>query len=816
MMQYHPRLLLALFTLTCPVLPVSAQDTETAVRELAALIETYRAEVESRESGPFPMESEGAAKQRLAEIQATLLSARQQKADWIAQKEAARSGILAALPALPQPTTTPPPVANTALAPLSELPGEIVELNQDQLTAIAPTPALETENSVITEPMPAPAANPVAPGLEGVASDVSYASFSEATLPNVLAEPGRLLTLPEAQLISFQSREELSPFTILYEHGQAQIGREVYAAVGLRRETVDGWVAVNNTEEWRSMLVMEYAPSANRERVVFFNEADDVRDILRSHFTGPQDAEALYQAIETETFDNERIVAIEPEQRVFLEDRPYLMPVLDFERDNFDDVAETPVFLLELGAVNLQSRSRTEVDLVDQPKTSVDPARLRNLKVGLVFVIDTTQSMGPYIQEVKRFLNETRRAANEIAPGQIDFGIVGYRDNTSVDAQIGYVTRTYLPLGQVSSDVEWAETLERLQPSRVATRNWREDAFAGLADALTETNWSGYDKRFMIMVTDAGPRAFGDSLARNQQLGARAIGREATQRKVDLSIFHMMTEAGRADHSIATNQYNLVNEALAAGIPGYWQLRGETPSNFGEALSSSLNPFLTAIRSWSQGQILEQPQRPAVDFMSNPILADITGGPAVIDSDDDADAFGVAVDQQLFSAQQEYLGKLAGDEAPDFYRAWVADRDLVSPGINSMQVKVLMDRDQMSDLSSRLGEIVRRLDNRDTGTNTAFREMANLSGVAAYDPSIPVSQFLPEYLADLPYGSRFMNMSEEIWAGLGQNQQDEILIEVRDRIQLLENIYNSDAGWLVLPGRGSLDALFPLALNDLP
>jgi serine/threonine-protein kinase PpkA len=708
-------------------------------------------------------------------------------------------------------------VANVPDAPSVASSGTSSPLPPPALVApTEPGLGLAAEVAVVAVPVPTPVEGPAAPGLEEATSGISYASFSEATLPNALAEPGRVLTLPQAQLISFQSREELSPFTIFYVHGQAQIGGEAYIAVGRRREMVDGWIAEYQTEEWRSMLVMEYAPSANRERVVFFKEADDVRDVLRSHFTGPQNAEALYRAIDAGTFDNERIIAIEPGQRVFFEERPYLMPILDFERDNFDDINETPVFLLELGAVNLQSRSRVEVDPVDKPKTLVDAAQLRNLKIAVVFVVDTTQSMGPYIQEVKRFLTETRSAANAIAPGQIDFGIVGYRDNTSVDAQIGYVTRTYLPLGPRGSDAEWTQTLESLQPSRVSTRNWREDAFAGIADALTGTNWSGYEKRFMIVVTDAGPRAFGDSLARDQQLGARAIGREATQRRVELSIFHMMTEAGRADHSAATNQYNLVNAALDAGIPGYWQLRGETPSNFGETLISSVEPILTAVRSWSQGQILEQPQKTAVNLASDSILADIISGPAIIESDDDADAFGVTVGQQLFAAQQIYLGKLARDEAPDFYRAWVADRDLVSPAINVMQVKVLMDRDQMSDLSSRLGEIVRRLDNRDTGTNAAFRDMASLSGVATYDPSIPVSQFLPEYLADLPYGSRFMNMSEEIWSGLGQNQQDEILVEVRDRIQLLENIYNSDAGWLVLPGRGSLDALFPLALNDLP
>ena len=229
-------------------------------------------------------------------------------------------------------------------------------------------------------------------------------------------------------------------------------------------------------------------------------------------------------------------------------------------------------------------------------------------------------------------------------------------------------------------------------------------------------------------------------------------------------------------------------------------------------MDSVAKELLEDFQALSSGQPLEARS----SFGDDPILSDLIGNTFEIKNEDDARQVGKIFSDQMFAFQQEYLGKIEGGEAPDFYRAWVADRDLVNPEVNSMQVKVLMTRDQMSDLSARLGTIVQQLDTKQTGTNDAFRSIADLSGVATYDPALPVSQLLPEYLADLPYGSRFMNMTSDTWSRLGAQQQNEILNAVRDRIRLLETVNSSEANWLPLPGRAKGEELYPLALDDLP
>ncbi|WP_273523284.1 vWA domain-containing protein [Rhodosalinus sediminis] len=623
----------------------------------------------------------------------------------------------------------------------------------------------------------------------------------------------RVLTLPGAEIRTDDRVWTPPPFTILYRQRVREVDGETWYAVGRQRDRTEGWVREGQTEEWRSMLVMQYAPLAGRNRVLFFREPDHVRDVLDSHFTGPETARALYQSVRRGDYDPSRLVAIEPERPVRSDQAPYFMPIIDFRRDEFEDANLTPVFLLQLAAVNLESSSRRESDVPGRPKAvTPDGEALSEFRAGMVFVVDATVSMGPYIREVQDFLRAMRTESDRVAPGRIDFGLIGYRDNISPDPRIGYTTETFLPLG-TPGGARFEEAVSRIAPARVSTRDWREDAFAGLQDAIERIDWSPYDARFVLLVTDAGPRAIGDALARDRQLGARSVGRMAERRDISLHVLHMQTDEGQNDHAQARAQYAEATQALGDAAPRYWTLSGDAPAQFGAAMRATGREILSTLKKFSAGDSLQREPL----FSGDPIMQDLVAVEAVdIASERDAEKVGQALSEQFFVFQQEYLGRREGEEAPDFYRAWVADRDLVTPRAESMAVKVLVTRAQLSDLAARLSDIVRRLDEKQTGTQDAFASIAGLSGVTAYDPNLTVSALLPEYLAELPYGSTFMTMTAEQWGSLGQQQQGEILNEVRDRIRLLESINASAADWLPLPGRSAAEEVYPLDLDDLP
>ena len=96
-----------------------------------------------------------------------------------------------------------------------------------------------------------------------------------------------------------------------------------------------------------------------------------------------------------------------------------------------------------------------------------------------------------------------------------------------------------------------------------------------------------------------------------------------------------------------------------------------------------------------------------------------------------------------------------------------------------------MTRDQLSDLANRLEDIVARLSAKEMGMGDFFSSVQAQSGQAAVDPEF--GSFLPAYLDELPYGSKFINLTPSLWDGLGQQGQRELLDEVQAKVCVLSD-----------------------------
>lgn len=622
----------------------------------------------------------------------------------------------------------------------------------------------------------------------------------------------RLLSLPKAVLTRSDGQHaELPPFTILRVLGLDPNGIHVDAGA-----SGQGVVREDATEEWNSMLVMQYAPIGGRERVLFFDQHEHIARLLDSHLMGTGQVEALYEEIGAGRHDLDTLVAIEPERPVDAGTRPYFMPIIDHRADRFEDDNETPVFLLQLAAVNLQATSRVNAASPVEQNRQEEAAMIRDLRAGIVFAIDSTISMGPHIDDTKTFMRTMRQyLAEQADPDKFGFGLVGYRDNTTPNQNIGYTTRPILPLQPVTSSA-FEMALGDLSPSDVSTKDWREDAFAGLQDAIEGTDWTGYDARFVVLITDAGPRSVGDALARDARLGPQSIATMANQRGISLVILHILTDAGRSDHASAQLAYNTAAQSIAGTVPRYYVLRETDTTRLSNTFAQTALTLGNAMRDASRGQAIRADS--VAGFTFDPLLRELEtpGGALAVEDDEASRLVASAFETEIFRFQQEYLGRREGGIAPDFYRAWVADRDLINPDTPSMLVKVLLTRAQMGDLSRRLGDIIRQLENKEMGARDAFAQIASSSGRAAYDPEMSIADFLPSYIADLPYGSTFMRLTADQWNDLGGQQQDELLDQVRDRIRGFESINRSAAGWLPLSGRAASEEVYPLDLAELP
>lgn len=134
---------------------------------------------------------------------------------------------------------------------------------------------------------------------------------------------------------------------------------------------------------------------------------------------------------------------------------------------------------------------------------SIQDVQQKLRRVDVVFVIDTTSSMGPAIAEVKKRLQEfaAELARSDLRP-TVAFGVVAYRDHPPEDSS--YVTQVH-PL--VESVAQAQKNIEALQA--MGGGDGPEAILDGLHDALDTIKWREHAHKVILLVGDAPPHGFG-------------------------------------------------------------------------------------------------------------------------------------------------------------------------------------------------------------------------------------------------------------------------------------------------------------------
>lgn len=810
MMAFSFRYIPALIAMGLP-LPLLAQDVNQQGRAILDQIITeltvLETQVQQAEQAPAAVGSERAAQQQLQELQ-------QQIAQSQTRIDTARNGAQGIF-------------ANIALvvseAAVSQAPPEPAPLPQASVQ-------VQTSDGVAAPDVAAknaPVENtPVAQG--PAASDPVWKTDRKEPV-EAQGMPARVLVLPNAEILKNpadpQTRRVPVPvFSILYVYGDVSLGGTKWLAVGETQTHQDGWIASHKTEAWQSMLVMRYARKSDRDRVLFFADPDPIHNIIEDSFFGRQEVEDHYAGIQKGSYDPNTIIAIEPKGVVDDSQQVYLMPILAHESGEFDD--GTPTQILQLAGLNLNSQTR-QAGLPPAPVAANDDIRteaLEELNLGLAFVIDTTTSMGPYIEQAQGFVSQIEERLNEAGiSDRFDIALVGYRDSLEPDSGIAYRTEIFRDFGEKDSQSA-SDQARRMQPSKVSTRDWREDAFAGLTDAINDLNWDKVDGRIVFLVTDASPRTVDDSLARDPSMGPATIAQMAEASDVTLFIMHMVSDHARKvslkadgvdDTAIGRRIYRQV-KALGGDRVSYFQLFGKSADSFGRGLSQTADSIVPALVDAAKGIGITTAQLAPEDVQENPDaeLFSFGGDTIEILDDQDSDAIAGAVLSELFRQQQEFLGARNATEAPEFYRAWAADRDLSRPSLPALEVSVMLSRAQLSDLTTRLEDLMEAMLNKEKGMGDFFAEVQDRSGQTLVDPNL--SDVLPQYLNDLPYVSKLLRMSAEEWDSFPPQTQKEFVDDVRAKVRGYREVAESQRNWYRLTDREGGEDVYPLPLALLP
>lgn len=602
----------------------------------------------------------------------------------------------------------------------------------------------------------------------------------------------RIITKPGAILSDQPSRQNakaLEGFKVfyVYQRHKNDQGQEDWLQVGSDTQGhIVGWIPSDKAINWAHTMVGAFTNPAGRERSLFLKTEQDEKNLI----TDPNSAEKA-RTLSKNALAGQAgpVIAMEPETYVDITHNFYLLPILDAQQ--IERPSGPPIRLLHV------------VSAPSQPsKANASPANLRNFKASLVFVMDTTVSMEPYIEQTQAAIkNLVNSIQNTAVKDNFRFGLVAYRDSLKDNPALEYETKVYAkpdfsqPIDKVN------EAIASVHDAKVSSRSFDEDAIAGVKAALDEVNWDQSAGRYLILVTDAGAREANHPHSITK-LGIEEIKQLANTKGVAVFVVHLLTPAGEKnhDHQKAEKQYRQLSQFGTAGSL-YFPVKGGTPEAFSQVIQTLSTSLLQ--------QVANTTGRPVAGL--NPVKNT---------------AQNQAVEKQIKVVSEAmrlaYMGKEEDTSIPDVVSSYTTDRDLTNPVKKAIEVRVLLTRNQLSDLAQALQVILKTGLAGRTEPQTFFTQLRSAFAAAARDPqqiaqSKNIGGMLGEYLQGLPYKSDIMNISEQDWLAMGAIAQRTILNNVESRLRLYQEYQAHPDLWVQLSGSSDPgEAVFPVPLEALP
>jgi hypothetical protein len=229
-------------------------------------------------------------------------------------------------------------------------------------------------------------------------------------------------------------------------------------------------------------------------------------------------------------------------------------------------------------------------------------------------------------------------------------------------------------------------------------------------------------------------------------------------------------------------------------------VKGGTPANFSSVAQSLVGGLLQ--------QIAEITHIPVADLASGSAAAP-------------APAMRERLQVVAEAARLTYLGRVDRTEAPDIVRGWTTDKDLADTSKTSLEPRLLLSRNQVSDLATALKEIVRTGRANRISPQNVFSQLRSAFAAAARGERIAraatLGGMLGEYLEDLPYQSQILQITEADWLAAGRIEQDNKLAHVESCIAFYEDRQGRPDAWFDISHSGQPgEAVTPIPLEQLP
>ena len=612
----------------------------------------------------------------------------------------------------------------------------------------------------------------------------------------------RVLAVPGARMATEaggHGSEEVTPFTAFYVYARRTLDGTKWVEVGTGRHgTRAGWLPLASTLEWNHGLTAAFRDPVGHDRVLLFKDKESLRELVRQRDLAAYDR--LYQeAVQENPSTDSPVIAIQPPGYIDIREDFYLVPIRHHE-DIY--LGSEQARLLQISSVPLDREQGT---LDEKPVIS------KAYSAGLVFVIDSTLSMDPYIDRTREAVERIYDTlGNAKLLGNVNFGLVAFRDNLAAAPRLDYLARTYVNLEQGRNGADFLSRVKSLQAASTSSRDFNEDAYAGVKQAIESINWTGHEARYVVLVTDAGARDADDPLS-STGLGTASLRQLARDEGVAIFVLHLLTPATMADHARDAEQYRELADFPDIGSLYYGVPTGDV-QEFGKVLDALA------------GQITEQVRIAAADGEL----------PMPVPTSDDVQlaSLQTKVAKLGHALRMRYLQKTEGGQVPSVFNAWMLDRDFRDPERPTLDVRVLLTRDQLSELHDVLTEVLDKAEEGLLSPQNFLNELKSLAATASRSPeqlgvttattagkgnSLADLGFMLEYIEDLPYTGEVMGLSLDDWQSWSTLRQVAFLSRIEEKVSYYRALHDHTDLWVSLDGGPvSGDSVYPVPLEMLP
>jgi serine/threonine-protein kinase PpkA len=633
----------------------------------------------------------------------------------------------------------------------------------------------------------------------------------------------KVVTLPGALFRDSPTsdpKDSITTFTVMYVYDRQDYNGFMWLQCGTGT-TADNltWIRQDRLMEWKQSLVLIFSEKTGRSPLLFFKRKADIVNIA----TNPGITNVLNQlTVAFKKYKDEGaipptdypVVGMEPEndEGAIPSDKFYLMPIFNYD-EQFSDFK-----VLEVASINPGNPDLVVSSLPTGSNPEVNPNDQKPPKLGFAFVIDTTVSMGPYIEMCRSISRDIYQKIIDSGNAEdMSLAFVAFRSSVKAAPGIEYTSKVISPFKNALDKDSFESSLSQVKEATISTHSFNEDSIAGLYTAVNDLDWSSFDGGVILLLTDAGPLDRSDQY-RSVEDNPATIKEKAASKNIRIVTIHLKTPQGNNNHTYAQEAYQTMSFE-AAGLKGYVDIPIKDVNvgteTYKNATRDLVNNLDTALRSFN----LTVPTSVADD-------SDTTNDP-VKKAADIGSLLG-------YSIRLDYLGSQKDTSPPTVVRSWITDMDLSSldsknkRNVRTIQVAVLLSRNQLSALIESLQSIVKGAENSRLQNEpfsffdyviSAAAELTRDPGKYALNPGankLVETGVINEFLDGLPYKSEVMNITEDDWDKMGDILQVEFIEDLKSKISVYQSYYIDVNNWTKFDKENEGDSLYRVPLTMLP